>query len=106
MSLHRHIAVAGNATLDVREGKRRAVRHRLAARFVRRSPSNMEKTAKQELVRRCAELMGREQLAARLGVSTALLEAWIRGDVTMPNGQLLPLAASLNQLAGKACQGS
>jgi DNA-binding transcriptional regulator YdaS (Cro superfamily) len=61
----------------------------------------MEKTAKQELVRRCAELMGREQLAARLGISTTLLEAWIRGEVTMPNGQLLPLATSLNQLAAK-----
>lgn len=59
----------------------------------------MEKTAKQELVRRCADLIGREQLAARLGIPTALLDAWIRGEVTMPNGQLLPLATSLNQLA-------
>jgi transcriptional regulator with XRE-family HTH domain len=65
----------------------------------------MEKTAKQELVRRCADLMGREQLAARLGISTALLDAWIRGEVTMPNGQLLPLAASLNQLAEKESLG-
>lgn len=87
--------------MPVREGKCRAVRHRLAAGFVRKSPSNMEKTAKQELVRRCADLMGREPLAARLGVSTALLDAWIRGEVTMPNGQLLPLATSLNQLAGR-----
>jgi hypothetical protein len=61
----------------------------------------MEKTAKQELVRRCADLIGREQLAARLGIPTALLDAWIRGEVTMPNAQLLPLATSLNQLAAK-----
>ena len=43
--------------------------------------------------------MGREQLAARLGISEQLLDAWIRGDVTMPDGQLLPLATTLNQLA-------
>ena len=61
----------------------------------------MEKTAKQQLVRRCADLMGREQLALRLGIPTALLDAWIRGEVTMPNAQLLPLATSLNQLAAK-----
>lgn len=66
----------------------------------------MEKTAKQELVRRCADLMGREQLAARLGISTALLDAWIRGEATMPNGQLLPLATSLNQLAAKEPDGA
>ena len=62
----------------------------------------MEKTAKQELVRRCAALMGHEQLAARLGVPLAFLEAWVRGDMTMPNGYLLPLATTLNQVAGEA----
>lgn len=62
----------------------------------------MEKTAKQELLRRCAALMGQQKLAARLGVPVAFLEAWVRGDMTMPNGYLLPLATTLNQVAGEA----
>jgi hypothetical protein len=45
------------------------------------------------------ELMGREQLAARLGIPETLLDAWIRGDVTMPDGKLLVLAAVLDELA-------
>lgn len=46
--------------------------------------------------------MGQQRLAGRLGVPVAFLEAWVRGDMTMPNGYLLPLATTLNQLAGEA----
>ena len=66
----------------------------------------MDRMAKQALVQRCADLIGREQLAARLGISEQLLDAWIRGDVTMPDGQLLPLATTLNQLAQQKQTGS
>lgn len=59
----------------------------------------MDKSAKQELLRRCANLIGRDELAARLRISADLLDAWIRGDVAVPNRQLLPLAATLNHLA-------
>jgi hypothetical protein len=50
--------------------------------------------------------MGRQQLAARLRISPELLDAWISGDVTMPDGQLLPLATTLNQLAKQKHTGS
>jgi DNA-binding transcriptional regulator YdaS (Cro superfamily) len=66
----------------------------------------MDSTAKRQLVRRCADLMGRQQLAARLRISPELLDAWISGDVTMPDGQLLPLATTLNQLAKQKHTGS
>ena len=61
----------------------------------------MDKIAKQELITRCAALMGAQRLAARLGVPMAFLEAWMRGDMTMPNAYLLPLATTLNQVAGE-----
>src|SRR5688500_19684326 len=66
----------------------------------------MDSTAKRQLVRRCADLMGRQQLAARLRISQELLDAWISGDVTMPDGQLLPLATTLNQRAKQKQTGS
>jgi DNA-binding transcriptional regulator YdaS (Cro superfamily) len=66
----------------------------------------MDRTAKQALVRRCADLVGRKQLAARLEISEQMLDAWISGDVTMPDGQLLPLATTLNQLANQERSGN
>jgi hypothetical protein len=56
-------------------------------------------TKKQDLLRRAEELMGRDRLAKRLGTAPAMLEAWMRGDVTMPDGKLLDLAAALAELA-------
>ena len=54
---------------------------------------------KQDLLRRAVQLFGKHELAARLRIPETLLEAWIRGDVTMPDGQLLALAAVLDNLA-------
>jgi len=54
---------------------------------------------KQNILQQAVKLFGRHELAARLGVPETLLEAWIRGDVTMPDGQLLPLAAILDKLS-------
>lgn len=55
----------------------------------------MNKTEKQDLLRRSAELVGKLNLAQRLRISESQLEAWMRGDSTMPDGQLLRLAEIL-----------
>lgn len=59
----------------------------------------MKKTNKQHLLQRSVALMGHKELAERLGISPSQLEAWIRGDSTMPDGHLLRLAEILDKLA-------
>jgi transcriptional regulator with XRE-family HTH domain len=54
---------------------------------------------KQELLGRAAELLGQDELAGRLGISAGLLAAWMSGDATMPDGQLLKLAQVLARAA-------
>jgi DNA-binding transcriptional regulator YdaS (Cro superfamily) len=55
---------------------------------------------KQVILKKAAELFGgREKLAAHLGVSVSLLDGWLRGDVTMPDGMLFALAKKLDALA-------
>jgi hypothetical protein len=54
---------------------------------------------KQHLLQRAVQMFGKDELAARLRIPETLLDAWIRGDVTMPDGQLLRLAAVLDKLA-------
>ena len=56
---------------------------------------------KQRLLQQAAALFGRKALADGLKVSEALLDAWIKGDATMPDGQLLRLAQALVRLAEK-----
>jgi hypothetical protein len=51
---------------------------------------------KQDLLRRAAKLLGREKLAQHLNVPLTLLDDWLRGDVTMGDAQLLPLARVLD----------
>ena len=55
----------------------------------------MNKTEKQDLLRRSADLVGKARLAERLRVSQEQLETWLRGDSTLPDGQLLRLAEIL-----------
>jgi DNA-binding transcriptional regulator YdaS (Cro superfamily) len=55
--------------------------------------------AKKTLLQRASTLLGRDDLARRLGVPPALLEAWIAGDATMPDGQLLNLSRVLDRVA-------
>ena len=55
----------------------------------------MSKTDKQDLLRRSADLVGKTRLVERLRISEAQLESWMRGDSTMPDGQLLRLAEIL-----------
>ena len=61
----------------------------------------MAATDKQHLLKQAADLFGRKAIADGLNVTEALLDAWIKGDATMPDGQLLRLAQLLVRLAGK-----
>jgi plasmid maintenance system antidote protein VapI len=56
----------------------------------------MAENTKQSLLRKAATLMGQRELAARLKVSHSVLEMWINGDATMPDGMLLKLAKVLD----------
>jgi ribosome-binding protein aMBF1 (putative translation factor) len=56
----------------------------------------MAENTKQSLLRKAATLMGQRELAARLKVSPSVLEMWISGDATMPDGMLLKLAKVLD----------
>ena len=56
----------------------------------------MTQTTKQHLLRKAAGLIGKEELAERLNVSESLLEKWMGGDATMPDGKLLKLANVLD----------
>ena len=41
-------------------------------------------------------MLGKEELAERLNVPESLLEKWMGGDATMPDGKLLKLANVLD----------
>jgi hypothetical protein len=59
----------------------------------------MSMVAKKQLLQRAAEVVNRSELVSRLGISDSLFDAWLRGDLTMPNGKLLVLAAILDGMA-------
>ena len=56
---------------------------------------------KQKLLKQAAELMGKDELALRLKVAPHLLEAWMSGQATMPDGKLVVLANVLDQFSTK-----
>jgi len=58
-------------------------------------------TEKQRLLSEACRLFGSKVMAEELKVSEELLEAWIRGDATMPDGMLLRLSTVLLKLASK-----
>jgi hypothetical protein len=58
-------------------------------------------TTKRDLVQRATHLYGAGNLAAKLGVPEKTLDAWMRGEETMPDGKLLVLACILEELASK-----
>jgi transcriptional regulator with XRE-family HTH domain len=64
-------------------------RHRTKHRF------GMDDTAKQQLFQRAADLLGRDEIRQRLNVPSEVIEAWMRGDVSLPDGKLLVLACVL-----------
>ena len=54
---------------------------------------------KRQVLQRAAELVGRDQLAERLGTPETQLDVWIRGQAAMPDGKLFVLAALLDKVA-------
>jgi len=56
---------------------------------------------KRELLQRAVRLYGAGALAAKLRVPEMTLEAWMRGDATMPDGEFLVLACLLQKLAAR-----
>ena len=62
-------------------------------------PPRHQPDPKQQLVKSAADLVGRNELAMHFGIAESLLDAWIRGDATMPDGKLLILATLLDKVA-------
>jgi hypothetical protein len=58
----------------------------------------MPETTKQELLRKAVDFAGINDVARALAASPELVEAWMRGQASMPNGKLLMLAAFLDRL--------
>ena len=61
----------------------------------------MSDNTKPHLLRRAADLVGRDELAVRLNVPGSLLDAWINGKATMPDRKLTALANILDKLASR-----
>ena len=59
----------------------------------------MSSDAKRGVLQRAAKFFDTTELARRLNVSLALLEAWIRGDTTMPDGKWMELARVLDRIS-------
>ena len=57
---------------------------------------------KRELLNRAAKLLDVIDLAHRLNVPPPLLEMWMRGDATMPDGKLMDLARLLDRISREA----
>lgn len=55
--------------------------------------------AKRELLERGAKLLGRDELARRLNMPPTLLEAWLCGTATMPDGKLMDLAQLFDKIS-------
>jgi hypothetical protein len=54
---------------------------------------------KRNLLGRAVKLLGKEELAKRLNIPTPLFDDWVRGDATMPDGKLMELARTMDQLS-------
>lgn len=61
--------------------------------------SRVLEARKQELLRRAADLMGRDELALGLKVSRSMLDAWISGRLSMPNRKLTTLGDLLDEVS-------
>jgi hypothetical protein len=52
---------------------------------------------KQQMLRRAVRDVGRTQLADALGVPPPLLDAWVEGKASMPDGKLVLLSGILER---------
>lgn len=64
-----------------------------------KSVALMPDTTKQELLRRAVDFAGLHDVARALAASPELVEAWMTGQPSMPDGKLLMLAAFLESQA-------
>lgn len=60
---------------------------------------------KRQLLERGAKLLGPEELARRLNMPATVLEAWLCGTATMPDGKLMDLARLFHRISqeGGSC---
>lgn len=58
----------------------------------------MPDNTKQELLRKAVDFAGLNDVARALAASPELVESWMRGQASMPDGKLLMLAAFLDRL--------
>jgi len=54
---------------------------------------------KRQIIERATKLLGQDELARRLNVASSLLDDWLRGDATMPDGKLMDLARVLDSIS-------
>ena len=59
----------------------------------------MGATDRRRVLKEACDLFGAKVVAAEMRVSEALIDEWIRGEVTMPEEELLYLAQALIRLA-------
>jgi hypothetical protein len=57
---------------------------------------------KRELLKRAAKLLDAIELARRLNVPSTVLESWMCGKATMPDGKLMDLARLLDRISRDA----
>jgi hypothetical protein len=55
--------------------------------------------SRQVLLSKAADLVGRQKLARCLNISPALLDSWISGSGSMPDGKLMELALTMDKLS-------
>jgi DNA-binding transcriptional regulator YdaS (Cro superfamily) len=51
------------------------------------------------LLSKAADLIGRQKLASCLNISPALLDSWISGSGSVPDGKLMELALTMDKLS-------
>lgn len=56
-----------------------------------------DRATKRQILEHAHLQLGRDELARRLNVSSALVESWIEGDAAIPDGKLMLLACLLEK---------
>jgi hypothetical protein len=57
----------------------------------------VSQTTRQELLRRAVELVGKKDLAIRLGVTQGVVDGWLTGYLLMPDRKFLALTEILDK---------
>jgi hypothetical protein len=61
----------------------------------------VSQAGRQVLLRRAVELIGKKDLAIRLGVTQGVLDGWLTGYLLMPDRKFVALTDFLNKLEQK-----